>query len=102
MSNTVLKKMVVKASEDHPLTSDIAYEATYDIYTGKTTVVNGSGAREIMMDFGANGYELPSGYTPVTVLIGREGKEIGRIRGSAEWDSQDVIEYMYKIKAEHG
>ena len=36
------------------------------------------------------------------VLIGREGKEIGRIRGSAEWDSQDVIEYMYKIKAEHG
>ena len=28
MSNTVLKKMVVKASEDHPLTSDIAYEAT--------------------------------------------------------------------------
>ena len=40
--------------------------------------------------------------SPVTVLIGREGKEIGRIRGSAEWDSQDVIEYMYKIKAEHG
>lgn len=38
----------------------------------------------------------------MTVLIGREGKEIGRIRGSAEWDSQDVIEYMYKIKAEHG
>ncbi|MFR5936372.1 MAG: fimbrillin family protein [Alistipes shahii] len=69
MSNTVLKKMVVKASGDHPLTSDIAYEATYDIYTGKTTVVNGSGAREITMDFGANGYELSAGYTPVTVLI---------------------------------
>ena len=36
MSNTVLKKMVVKASGDHPLTSDIAYEATAD----RPTVVN--------------------------------------------------------------
>lgn len=40
--------------------------------------------------------------SPVTVLISREGKEIGRIRGSADWDSPQVIEYIYKIKAEHG
>ena len=40
--------------------------------------------------------------SPVTVLVSREGKEIGRIRGSADWDSSEVIEYMYKIKAEHG
>lgn len=40
--------------------------------------------------------------SPVTVLISREGKEIGRIRGSVDWDDEDVIEYMYKIKAEHG
>lgn len=40
--------------------------------------------------------------SPVTVLISRKGKEIGRIRGSADWDEEGVIEYMYKIKAEHG
>ena len=40
--------------------------------------------------------------SPVVVLVSREGKEIGRIRGSADWDDEQVIEYMYKIKAEHG
>lgn len=40
--------------------------------------------------------------SPVTVLISREGKEIGRIRGSADWDEDEVVEYMYRIKAEHG
>ena len=40
--------------------------------------------------------------SPLVVLISREGKEIGRIRGSAEWDRPEVIEYIYKIKAEHG
>ncbi len=40
--------------------------------------------------------------SPHTVLINKSGEEIGRIRGSAEWDSDDVIEYIYKIKAQHG
>ena len=40
--------------------------------------------------------------SPVTVFISRNGKEIGRIRGSARWDHPEVIEYIYKIKAEHG
>ncbi len=40
--------------------------------------------------------------SPVTVLISREGKEIGRIRGSAEWDDPEVIEYLFRVKAEHG
>lgn len=40
--------------------------------------------------------------SPHTVLINKSGEEIGRIRGSAEWDDDDVIEYIYKIKAEHG
>lgn len=40
--------------------------------------------------------------SPHTVLINKKGEEIGRIRGSAEWDSEDVIEYIYKIKAQHG
>ena len=40
--------------------------------------------------------------SPNTVLINRQGKEIGRIRGSINWDDEDVIEYIYKIKAQHG
>ncbi len=40
--------------------------------------------------------------SPMTVLISRQGQEIGRIRGSADWSSPEVIEYMYKIKAQHG
>ncbi len=40
--------------------------------------------------------------SPVTVLVSRQSKEIGRIRGSADWDEDDVIEYIYQIKAEHG
>ncbi len=40
--------------------------------------------------------------SPVSVLISREGQEIGRIRGSIEWDKPEIIEYIYKIKAKHG
>lgn len=40
--------------------------------------------------------------SPHTVLINKKAQEIGRIRGSAEWDSDDVIEYIYKLKAQHG
>ncbi len=40
--------------------------------------------------------------SPNTVLINRQGKEIGRIRGSINWDNDDVAEYIYKIKAQHG
>ena len=37
--------------------------------------------------------------SPNTVLVNK-GKEIGRIRGAADWDNDDVIEYIYKIKAQ--
>ena len=40
--------------------------------------------------------------SPVSILISREGQEIGRIRGSVDWDKPEVIEYIYKIKAKHG
>ena len=40
--------------------------------------------------------------SPHTVLINKSGEEIGRIRGSVEWDDEDVIEYIYKLKAQHG
>lgn len=40
--------------------------------------------------------------TPHNVLINSKGQEIGRIRGGADWDSDKVIEYIYKLKAKHG
>lgn len=40
--------------------------------------------------------------SPVSVLVSRESQEIGRIRGSVKWDSDDVVEYMYQLKAEKG
>ncbi|MBO7556703.1 MAG: TlpA family protein disulfide reductase [Alphaproteobacteria bacterium] len=40
--------------------------------------------------------------SPISILISRKGREIGRIRGSIRWDSSDVIDNIYKIKAERG
>ena len=40
--------------------------------------------------------EIP--YAGVPLI--NKGKEIGRIRGAADWDDEDVIEYIYKIKAQ--
>lgn len=40
--------------------------------------------------------------SPHTVLVNRKGEEIGRIRGAADWDDDDVIEYLYKIKSTYG
>lgn len=40
--------------------------------------------------------------SPHTVLVNKKGEEIGRIRGAANWNSDEVIEYIYKIKAQHG
>ena len=40
--------------------------------------------------------------SPNAVLINRAGQEIGRLRGSADWSDERVIEYIYKIKALHG
>lgn len=39
--------------------------------------------------------------SPNTVLINSKGKEIGRIRGTAEWDKDELVEYIYNIKAKH-
>ncbi len=40
--------------------------------------------------------------SPHTVLINARGEEIGRISGSVDWEDEDVIEQIYKIKAQHG
>ena len=36
---------------------------------------------------------------PNTVLVNAKGYEIGRIRGAAEWGGDDVVQYIYKLKA---
>lgn len=38
--------------------------------------------------------------SPHTVLIDHNSQEIGRIHGGADWDSDAVIEYIYRIKAD--
>ena len=68
-SSTVLRKMVIKASEDAPLEDDIAYSAAYNIYTGDITRQEGSGSKEITVDFGQDGCTLEPGYTALSVLI---------------------------------
>lgn len=39
--------------------------------------------------------------SPHTVLINEESMEIGRVRGAVEWDDDDIIEEIYKIKSLH-
>ncbi|MBE6451880.1 MAG: TlpA family protein disulfide reductase [Alphaproteobacteria bacterium] len=58
-----------------------------DFYTDKDGKLAG--------DFGIFSY-------PHTVLINRSGEEIGRISGTADWDDDDIVEYIYKLKAQHG
>ena len=35
---------------------------------------------------------------PVTLLINKKGKEIGRFDGPLEWDSKEVMDYLTKLK----
>ncbi|PJJ85487.1 thiol-disulfide isomerase/thioredoxin [Brevirhabdus pacifica] len=37
---------------------------------------------------------LQGGGLPVTLLIDPEGREIGRLEGPAEWDSEEMIEFI--------
>lgn len=39
--------------------------------------------------------------SPHTVLVNAESMEIGRIRGAVEWDDDEVIEEIYRIKASY-
>lgn len=38
--------------------------------------------------------------SPHSVLIDENSMEIGRVRGAIDWDDEDVIEYIYKLKAQ--
>ncbi len=39
--------------------------------------------------------------SPHTVLIDKNSMEIGRIRGSVDWDDDDVIEYIYNLSSKY-
>lgn len=39
--------------------------------------------------------------SPNTVFVNSKGQEIGRIRGSIAWDKDEMVEYVYNIKAKH-
>ena len=42
------------------------------------------------------------GVLPTTVLIGRDGREIGRLEGQAEWDSPESLALMRRFLAPSG
>ena len=51
------------------------------------------GAGKAMRELGAVGL-------PLTLLVGRDGLEIGRLIGPAEWDSAEAIAFVRSILAE--
>lgn len=67
--STVLKSMVLKPVNADALTGTLAYSATYNIYTGQTTIDENSGSKEITVDFGAQGHQMQPGYTEVSFLM---------------------------------
>jgi thioredoxin-related protein len=36
--------------------------------------------------------------TPTTVLVNKNGEEVGQITGSVKWDESEVIEYMRDLR----
>lgn len=66
---TVLKSMVLKPVNEDNFTGNLAYSATYNIYNGNISIAEGSGSKEITVDFGTDGYQMVAGYTPVTFLM---------------------------------
>lgn len=38
--------------------------------------------------------------TPTAILVNKNGEEVGQITGSIDWDDQDVVDYMLKLKKE--
>jgi thiol-disulfide isomerase/thioredoxin len=61
------------------------------------------GVRHLAMYADASGSavrKLDTLGVPTTVLIGRDGREIGRLTGPAEWDAPATIEFMKRIIAQ--
>ncbi|MDX2265489.1 MAG: TlpA disulfide reductase family protein [Hyphomicrobiales bacterium] len=43
---------------------------------------------------GAAGFKLKAGGLPVTIVIDREGREVARLAGTAEWDSPEAVAWL--------
>lgn len=90
--NTGIKVLLLSSDKDWKSVDEqqqllIKYGATdIDFFIDKNT--------KLIEDFGVFSY-------PHTILINKNSEEIGRIRGAVEWDDEDVIEKIYKIKAQN-
>ena len=67
--STILKSMVLKPVNAAVFTGNLAYDATYNIHTGATTVAEGSASKEISVTFGDQGYQMKPGYTTISFLM---------------------------------
>lgn len=38
--------------------------------------------------------------TPTAILVNKNGEEVGQITGSIEWEDQEIVDYMLKLKSE--
>jgi len=47
------------------------------------------------------GFTLKVVGLPVTLLLDREGQEIGRLVGPAEWETPEMVSFFIKIIAKH-
>lgn len=55
---------------------------------------------ELYIDNNARAHRSLSAFgLPITLLLDRQGRELGRKLGAAEWDSQEVIEYLREVIA---
>jgi hypothetical protein len=46
---------------------------------------------------GESSFALGAFGLPVTLLIDRQGRELGRLEGPAEWDAPDTVEFLKSI-----
>ena len=67
--STVLKSLVLKPVNAELFTGNLAYAASYNIYTGETTIQKGSESKEITVTFGEQGYQMKPGYTTISFLM---------------------------------
>jgi thiol-disulfide isomerase/thioredoxin len=44
--------------------------------------------------------ELATVGVPATLLIGRDGRELGRLIGPAEWDEPDIVQFLKRVIAQ--
>ena len=51
---------------------------------------------------GAAGFDLGAPGVPTTLLLDRQGREIGRISGPAAWDSPEAIALLRQLLESHG